>query len=468
MNRAKAVQKLLPMGLGLIRYLVPVGLLLVPAPWAFAQDTADLQREIQQLQKQLIEVQQESHARLKALQAETDAKIHQIQQQLQAVQGDTQLGTGGARTVTAAAPAQLAQSTHSATAPDTPAEDKIPSALDRLNFGGDFRLRYEANSSDGPLPSWDRWVLRGRFATRYDLTDDFKVGARLVTGDPDNPRTADVTVGDFTSDLDISLDQAYFAWQTQNLLLTGGKFAKPFSSTELVWDGDVNPEGLGGYYDFFSNDTWKLRLSGLYFAINENTVTDSSDMFGGQISLTGKPAEDWETALHLAYFDYDMGLLNPLVPGGARGNLVTADRTRYVSDFNLFDVTATIAYRGLGDRWKLWLTADYVRNLGAEIPQDSGFGVDLFAGSLNDKGHWLLRYGYAEAGADAVLGLYSHDNIVYPTNYRMHTLSADYALSDHAFVGLTNYLYKNLDPDPLSAYDQHWINRTRLNLYFVF
>ncbi len=123
---------------------------------------------------------------------------------------------------------------------------------DRLHLAGDFRLRYEANSSNGSLAAWDRWVLRGRLAANYELTDQLKIGARMVTGDPDNPRSTDVTVSDFASDLDISLDQAYVAYFSQILLLTGGKFAKPFTSTELVWDGDVNPQGVGGYFDFLN------------------------------------------------------------------------------------------------------------------------------------------------------------------------------------------------------------------------
>jgi len=443
---------------------VAVCLFFAQVSCATAQDSADLQQQLEQLQFQLIQVQRESQIKLEALQRQTDAQLRLLQEQIAMIQSETvhsAASSSASQTLLARSPPP----TEVATAPQTIAS---PSVLDRLHLAGDFRLRYETNSSNGPEDSWDRWVLRGRLAAHYELSDKLKVGARVVTGDPDNPRTTDVTLSDFASDLDISLDQAYVAYHIPNLLLTGGKFVKPFSSTELVWDGDVNPQGVGGYFDFLQRDSWSMRVSGLYFAINETTVAQSSDMLGGQLSLNVNPDSDWGASLYLAYFDYDMGLLRPLVPGGARGNTVTADRTRYVSDFNLLDTSGTISYTGLGDRWKLWLIANSVKNLGAEIPEDSGFGVDLFAGSLSHKGRWLLRYGYAQAGIDAVLGLYSHDNIIYPTNYRMHTISADYALGDHAFIGFTNYIYKLLDPDPLSLYDNDWASRTRLNLYFTF
>jgi hypothetical protein len=449
---------------GVRKCVLPVCFFFFYIACATAQDQADLSRQLEELQLQLVEVQQESQAKLQALQEETAAQIGLIQEQIalirgQAVENDASVPTTQVMLSQSPKPAEV-----------TPAQvtTASPSPLDHLHLNGDFRLRYEANSADDPLPSWDRWVLRGRFAARYDLTDDLALGARLATGDPDNPRTTDVTLSDFAGDLDVSLDQAYFAYNGTNSMLTGGKFAKPFSSTELVWDGDVNPQGLGGYFNFLTRDNWSLRFSGLYFVVNENTLADSSDMLGGQMSLDFQSASDWTTSIHLGYFDYEMGLLDPSLPGGSRGNTVTPEGTHYISDFNLLDASGTITYGGFGNRWKLWLTSDYVKNLGAEIPQDSGYGADLFAGSLAGKGHWLLRYGYAQTGTDAVLGLYSHDNIVYPTNYRMHTISADYALSENAFVGLTNYFYKQLDPDPLSPFDNDWVSRTRLNLYFVY
>jgi len=434
---------------------------------AHAQAEQDMQQQIQQLQRQVIEVQEQAQQKLEALQKETGEQIRLLQEQIARLQKPN----GNS----AAAPArELAQTSRQGVVPaarapaNSSATFPATSALDKLSVFGDFRLRYEANSADGAVPSWDRWVLRGRLAGRYALNDHLQVGARLATGDADNPRTTDVTLGDFASDLEVSLDQAYLAYTSGNLLLTGGQFAKPFSSTELVWDGDVNPQGFGGYFDFLKHDTWSMRFSGIYFIIDEQILESGSDMLGSQGSLMLKPASDWDLALHLAYYDYDFGPLKLGIPGGARGNTLTPDGTHYLSDYQLLDAFGQLSYAGFGERWKVWLIADYVKNLGAEIAQDTGYEFDLFAGSLKQHGHFLLHYGYARTATDAVMGLFSNDNIAYATNYQMHTFSIDYALQEHMFVGLTNYLYRRLEPDPLSPYDDDWVSRTRMNFYVVF
>ena len=46
---------------------------------------------------------------------------------------------------------------------------------------------------------------------------------------------------------------------------------------------------------------------------------------------------DWNLALDLAYYDYDIAEIEKGLPGGARGNNMLADGVTYVSDFNLLD-----------------------------------------------------------------------------------------------------------------------------------
>ncbi len=420
---------------------------------SLAQTTqgATAEQELQQLRQQIVAVQLESQRKLEELQRQTDQQMQELQARI----------------------ASLTETLErSSSLPAAPAVSNRPEAAaseSRFAVSGDFRLRYETNSSDGPIPSWDRGVLRGRVAATYQLNDQLSMGARLATGDADNPRTTDTTISDFGSDFEISLDQAYVAWTNDRLFLTGGKFAKPFTSTELVWDGDVNPQGLGGYYDLFASGNARTRLSAIYFPINESIFEDSSSMAGGQLTVSSAIGEDWNLSLSSAYYDYEIGALSPTVPGGARGNNVTVDQRHYVSDFNLWDTVGTLEYRGLGDPWNIRLVADYVRNLGAEVAEDSGYGADIFVGDLQHSGHFLFRYGYAQVETDAVLGMFSNDNIVYPTNYELHTFSVDYALQEHTFLGLTSYLYRHLDWDAdVMAYPNDWVSRTRLNLYFTF
>ena len=361
-----------------------------------------------------------------------------------------------------------------ATGPDSESDENAGGARaevveveKRLAFSGDFRLRYETNSSFYGVPSWDRGVLRGRLAAKYKLNDFWSLGARLVTGDPDNPRTTDVSIRDFKSDPELSLDMAYVAYRSESLLLTGGQFAKPFSSTELVWDGDVNPEGLGGQFSFGDSSRLKTSVSGIWFTFDDPTLANRSEMYGGQLGLKWQQGSDLGFSVSAAYYDYDLSVLNPASLQKPRGNNLTPDGATFLSDFELFDVVATAEFSGLGENWPLRVVADSVINLGSAVPEDRGWGIDIFAGHLGSPGRFMVRYGYAQVETDAVLGLFSNDNIILATNYKLHTLSVDYRISEHTFVGLTEYVFDYLDaPEGSALLNNDWGSRTRLNLYF--
>ncbi len=446
-NRVASNNRLVTSYLALIVGLVWHSSILAAPP------DSGLAAEIVFLKNQINQVQLESQQKLQALQQQTDEQIAELQ---------TRIDQLTAPLIVPRA-ANEAPSTAAAVKPEP-----ATGPASKFAVSGDFRLRYEYNSDFGAIDSSDRGVLRGRLQGKYALDDTWSLGARLVTGDPDNPRTADVTLGDFAEDLELSLDQAYLDFNHKGLFLTGGKFAKPFRSTELVWDGDVSPVGAGGRLVLHSSEPWSATAAGLWFDIDDPTLAASSDMAGGQLSLDLSPANNWQLSLSGAYFDYELAPLSAQGKLSPRGNFIGADG-RYVSDFNLLDIMGTAEYAGLGPDWPVRLVADYVKNTGAEVPQDQGFGADLFLGHLAEAGHFLLHYGYTQVETDAVLGLFSNDNIPLATNYELHTVSVDYRFSEHGFLGLTEYLYRWLDPvlDGIRLNDD-WGSRTRLNLYFQF
>ena len=338
----------------------------------------------------------------------------------------------------------------------------------KLQTLAEFRLRFENNSSYGPENSWNRGVLRGRLAASFELGEKFKLGTRVVTGDPNNPRSTGTNIGDFARDFDISLDQIFGRYTNGRIMLVGGKFQKPFASTELVWDGDVNPQGFAGRFSIIDNEQLLAEITGVYFAIDEAT-SENSKMLGGQLSLVVRSARAWQLALDFAYYDYDIARIETGLPGGSRGNNMLADGVTYLSDFDLLDGKATIEYFGLGENWPLQFVADYVVNRGAKVSEDSAYGFDFYAGHLKQPGRLKFRYGYAQTATDAVLGLFSHDNIRLATNFRLHTFSIDYALPNNAYLGLTHYLFRQAGDSGITPrIDNDWTSRTRLNLYFVF
>lgn len=345
--------------------------------------------------------------------------------------------------------------------------------LSGFNFFGDFRLRYEKTSNAEAHTDFfegrERMVVRFRTGFTKDIGDMFKFGVRMATGDPNDPNTADVTLGSFVDDLTISLDQLYLSMKGDSYFLSGGKFSNPFQRTDLVWDGDVNPQGLTGGITVNSSKNFKANVSGIYFLIDEHTGTNIPDsyMLGGQLSLTANPSEQFGLSLAGGYYDYDITNLNESSAdaGDTRSNYLIFDSTgtpiSYLSDFKLLDIIATLQFNPFGENYPVKVVGDYVKNLGAKVDEDQGFEIDLFVGRGKKKNDFKFGYGYSEAETDAVLAAFSNDNTTLPTNYIQHTLIVNYLLLDELMFDLTWYLYKpKLITDP--SLDK-FASRLRLN-----
>jgi hypothetical protein len=138
---------------------------------------------------------------------------------------------------------------------------KLSTPITELELYGDARVRYEVRSGETATPDpinppgdtyqRDRARYRLRIGLRGTLVDDWFFGIRLETGT--SPRSTNITFGDdssvngpFSKDSDrISVGQAYFGYKgVRDLTLTVGKMANPFITSSMVWDPDINPEGL--------------------------------------------------------------------------------------------------------------------------------------------------------------------------------------------------------------------------------
>ena len=346
------------------------------------------------------------------------------------------------------------------------AQDDKQSAF---KFSGDFRLRYENTSNQilgPPLPdnedARNRQVIRLRAAATKQVNDMIKVGARLTTGSSDDPNSTDVTLGSFVNDLQVSLDRLYAEFRNKGLFLTGGKFPNPFRRTDLVWDGDVNPQGLAARYTFQNTGQITPTFTGSYLIVDEQTLAKDSYMWGGQAAFSINTESDVKVSLAVGYFDYTLAGLSAAGPGDTRTNILTPGRSAYVSDFDLLDIIAQIDLPGFNERYPIRIVGDYVKNLGAKVNQDKGFAFDVFFGKTSKKKDVRFRYGYAQLETDAVLTAFSHDNTTIASNYKQHTVTIDYVALDNTILNLTWYLHKRKEL-PFGDTDDDFVSRLRLN-----
>lgn len=333
------------------------------------------------------------------------------------------------------------------------------SAPPRLAVSGDMRLRSQGDYADDARDR-ESAQIRGRLGATYKVNETFTLGARLVTGDPDDPNSSDVQLSNFDDDLQFALDQAYVQVNLRDLKLYGGKIPQPFVRTDLVWDGDVNPQGVSAVYKRSLGNGAALRASGLYFIVDEDAAAADSTMTGAQLGYDFAASDRLKLDLSLAYYDYTLGSVVGGDAGDFRSNLRNPDGS-YQSDFDLGDAIVGVTWTGLGDRWPLRAVADYVHNFGAIDSRDTAYGLDLSIGRASQARDWRVTYGYSVAEQESVLAAFSHDNIALATDYRLHALTFDYVPMPRTLVSAIWYHYKPHEPLGAAAVAD-WVERIRI------
>lgn len=423
-----------PLSLALAAALLAASAGTALAQDAGTQDVARLQAEVEQLRQE---------------QAERDARIASLEEALNKVL-DAQAESS--RQAPATTSAYASQTAMPAAAPQEP----------RLKISGDLRVRAQGDYSDDLAPTRHSSQVRARLGATYAVSDRVTVGARLVTGDPGDPNSTDVQLSNFNDDLEVSLDQAYVQLNFDNLTIFGGKIPQPFIRTDLVWDGDVMPQGAAATYRLPLAGGGTFKANGMFFVVDEQAADSDSTMAGLQLGYETPAIGNWKFDATAAYYDYHLGSIAGADAGDFRSNLRAPDGT-YLSDFDLVHAIAGINHAGFSPDWPLRLTLDYVRNLGAATDADTGYGADLSVGKASDVGDLRFTYGYTAAETDAVFAAFSHDNIGIATNYKLHSLTLDYVPSPKTMISGIWYHYR-----PFRAIDSgvrdtsDWLDRFRL------
>ncbi|HXX02303.1 MAG TPA: putative porin, partial [Candidatus Acidoferrales bacterium] len=179
-----------------------------------------------------------------------------------------------------------------------------------IQLFGDVRLRYESRVADssfhvGPPPpatgslpggpdseTLDRWRYALRIGIRGDLVEDWFYTLRFDTGT--NPRSSWVTFGNNVSNAaggqgpfgrggdGIVVGQAYVGWRaTPWFTVQAGKMANPLFTTPMVWDPDINPEGIAERINYPVNDKLSLFANFGQFVYQNFIPNSTSGGFGG-------------------------------------------------------------------------------------------------------------------------------------------------------------------------------------------
>jgi hypothetical protein len=342
-------------------------------------------------------------------------------------------------------------------------KDEVAQAADwtqRVRFGGDVRLRYEGNffddnNADLAKPEEPTELMntkhdrhRGRYRVRIDMkarvNEKVDFAARLTTGNEEDPVSTNDTLGDYMTGDGVVFDRAYLHFRPiEGLQAWGGRFPNPWFHTDLVWDPDLNFEGVAATFEKGITDPWTGFLTLGAFPLQEVEFASKDKwLFGGQLGTRWEPSEKFSAKIGVAYYDYHrtVGKVNdPFYPNEydwtaplyqQKGNtLMDIDPsgdilTALASEFKELNITGKLDI-GVFDPVRVMFIADYVKNLGFDRDdvaertgnpdveeEDEGYQLGLIVGHRKTRrfGEWNTFFFYKHLEADAVMDAFTESD----------------------------------------------------------
>lgn len=392
----------------------------------------------------------------------------------------------------------------------------IPDWTKRIKFSGDFRLRYQGDFFDGSgsaggfdtgngifvkpdkptellNSSIDRHQMRirARLNVIAKVNDEVEVGIGLATGNTTNPVSTNATLGDSLNKKNFLLDLSYMKWTPlPNLTLWGGRFASPWFSSDLVWDQDINFDGVAFSYKPQLTSTLSMFLTGGAFPIQEVELSSRDKwLYAGQIGLQYRNENKLTAKLAAAIYDFEniTGVANdPSRPGEKdftapqfqqKGNTLldidpsTTIKTAYAAEFRELNIGGSLDL-GFWDPLRVVLMADYVNNIGYENSDVNAltghdvkketegyqFGIAVGYPDTRDLGQWkaLVNYKYLES--DAVVDAFTDSDFhLGGTNAKGWIIGGDLGVGRNVWLS-TRWLSTNEITGPPLAIDVFQFN----------
>jgi hypothetical protein len=398
----------------------------------------------------------------------------------------------------------------------------LPDWLSRIEVSGDFRLRAEGiamasnNTSATEVASnagltraadiatqrgaynppnnfntqddFDRTRLRMRLDVNAAVTDEVKVGVRMTTGNTADRVSTNQTLGTNFNKYSVVLDRIYLKWNPAGSEISywGGRMPNPFFGTELVWDPDLNFEGLAATGDIRLGLRSRAFTTVGWFPLSTANPgsTVRKDLLGAQagyqwqFGYTG--ANRWRVGLGV--YDYrnivgirelqndfntrgDYAVRSEYASGlrqrgntlfkinqGIQNSQTTEDSARYglASEFRTVNLTTALELVDIPPV-PVTLTADYIQNIDfnrSDIARRTGqtivdgsnvgywFGVQVGKRTIREEGDWSASLTYRRLGSDATLDAFADSDFgLGGTNNKGTILGMNYGLRRNVWLG---------------------------------
>lgn len=309
---------------------------------------------------------------------------------------------------------------------------------------GDVRVRYEDVNVDGATsgsPNRDRERIRARFGIYSEINPQVDTGIRVATGSGSDSRSTNQSMDNYFDKKQLWLDQAYIDFHPdaiKDLHLIGGKMNQPWVSMgDVIWDGDINPEGFAATYKHSLGGAELFGSAG-YFNLKDNVDGEGVQfrhdlrLYSGQLGARFAPTDSMKVTLGGSIYTYDNGKNDGNAALAINGN------DPLNAEFTLYEGFGQIDLSNLPIPLSAY--GQYVVNSKSNTSEDTAW----LTGVKTKLGAWSLDYNYRDVQRNAVVGAFTDSDFANGfTGSRGHKFKVGYEIDKNFSLGTTYYMAKS-------------------------
>lgn len=317
-------------------------------------------------------------------------------------------------------------------------EQKVAWAA-KTQFKGDVRVRQETIKIDGQNNSQDkdRQRIRARLGAYTEINPQVSTGIRVATGGSNDARSTNQDLDGYFVKKDLWLDMGYIDYHPTalpNLHIIGGKMAQPWVSMgDIIWDSDINPEGLVATYSFPVSKNFELFGSAGNYTLKDNIDGDGTQfkndlrLNAAQLGARFTPIDTIKVTAGGSIYQYQ----------NDKDSAALAVNGNNTNRFRLLEGFGQVDFNGLAV--PLAVYGQYVTNNATDSDEDTGW----LTGVKTRVFGFGLDYNYRDVQRNAVVGAFTDSDFANgTTGSRGHKLSVSYDIDKNFSLGATYFLTK--------------------------
>jgi hypothetical protein len=319
----------------------------------------------------------------------------------------------------------------------------------KTQFKGDVRFRQENVHNDGVSNNkdQDRQRIRARLGAYTEINSQVDTGIRIATGSNDDARSTNQDLNNYFDKKSIWLDQGYIDYHPdaiKNLHLVGGKMPQQWVSMgDIIWDSDINPEGLAVTYKYPLSGSTELFGSAGHYTLKDNVDGEGVQfkhdlrLYAGQLGGRFAITDSMKMTLGGSIYAYDNDDSSACPTSGT----VTAPCALAVNgnspgeQFKLYEGFGQLDFSNLPVPLSIY--GQYVNNNDASNDQDTGW----LAGVKSKIYGFAVDYNYRDVQRNAVVGAFTDSDFANGyTGSRGSKLKVSYELDKNFALGATYFM----------------------------